>query len=177
MTNNKNFKWLINDIYSSLVLKIISNQKTTITIFNVDSILKNTGEIQEIETANIDDLTNLLNFGIVRFVNNLNNNDIIDIPFRNLYKLYENSNTLNNNEKEKIIPFDEIDAFSVIDGIVRNDLLLSSTIINNPSEDLNEMMEIASIFATYGMQEKFDALTKITMINHRRIMSELKENL
>ena len=177
MTDNKNFKWLTNDIYSTLVLKVMSDKDTILGVFNISGILETTGEKLEVETANIDDLTNLLTLGMVRFTNVLDNSDILDIPFRNLYKLYKNANTLDANEKEKFLPFKEIDIFSVINGVVRNDLLLSSTVINKVSDDLNEVMRIASDFGNYGMQEKFDAMTKVTMINHRRLMSDKKENL
>lgn len=177
MNNNKNFKWLINDIYSSIVLKIMLDQNTALGVFNISGILNTTGDKIEIESANIDDLTNFLNLSIVRFVNVLDENDILDIPFRNLYKLYETANQLEAIENERLIPFKELDTFSVINGVVRNDLLLSSTIINKISEDLDEIMKVASLFGKYGMQEKFDALVKITMINHRRIMNDIKENL
>ena len=39
---------------------------------------------------NIDDLTNLLTVGMVRFCNITDSQDILDVPFRNLYKLYYN---------------------------------------------------------------------------------------
>ena len=173
---NNNFKWLTGDIDSSLVLKVIykkNNVHEEYAIFNVQDVLEVTGDKLEVETANIDDLTNLLTIGIVRFVNVGDMSDILDIPFRNLYMLYENGNVIGENTK-KLIPFSKLDTFSVIDGTVRNDFLVFSAIINDASDDLNEVMRIASEFGGYGMQEKFDALTNLTMINHRRLVSDVK---
>ena len=33
-------------------------------------------------------------------------------------------------------------------------------------------MKIASVFGSYGMQEKMDALNEITLINHRRLKND-----
>lgn len=176
MTKNKNFKWLTNDIYSTFVLRVMFDDYNLNGVFNISSLLETTGEKLEVETANIDDLTNFLTLGMVRFVNVLNDSDILDIPFRNLYKLYENANVLGVNEEGKLISFKELDIFAVINGVVRNDLLISCTLVDKISEDLSEVMKMAYEFGSYGMQERFDAMTKVTMINHRRLMSDVKEN-
>ena len=173
MTNN-NFKWLTYDIDSSMVLKVIYDKDkidSDYAIYNVIDVLEVTGDKLDIETANIDDLTNLLTVGIVRFVNVSDINDVLDIPFRNLYKLYENSNILGE-KSDKMMSFEEMNVFSVIDGNFRNNYLIFSTLIDDISDDLYDVMKIAYEFGSYGMQEKFDALTKITMINHRRIIND-----
>ena len=36
-------------------------------------------------------------------------------------------------------------------------------------------MKISCEYGSYGMQEKMDALNKITIINHKRIVSDEKE--
>ena len=169
MIENKNFNWLTSDIYSSLVVKVMYNDNTLLGIFDVKGVLDITGEELKIVTANIDDLTNFLTMGIVRFVNG---NDILDIPFRNLYKLYENADILGVSKEGKMISFKEIEAFAVIDGKVINDLCLSCTLINEVMDDLKIVIKIANDFSSYGMNEKFDALTKITVVNHRRLMND-----
>ena len=177
MADNKNFKWLTNDIDCSLILKVVPKKDNLLdnyVVFNVSDVLDVTGDKLEIKTANIDDLTNLLTVGIVRFVNINNPSDILDIPFRNLYMVYENGNVLGDSDFSKFLSFKEIDAFSVIDGVVQNDYIIYSVIISKISDDLNEVMNIASKFGNYGMQEKFDALIDITTINHKRLLSDVQ---
>lgn len=180
MTNKKNFRWLEDDINDTLVLKVVYNsgdKEEVYGVFNVMDVLETTGDELDIKTANIDDLINLLTLGIVRFVNVSDNSDILDIPFRKLYLLYQNGNVLGKTEDVKLIPFSDLEVFSIIDGTVRNDFLMFSAVIDDVSEDLQEVMKIAYEFMEYGMQEKFNALTKITMINHRRLVANQKELL
>ena len=171
---NDNFKWLTYDIDSSIVLKVVRKNNDKIddcVIFNVIDVLDVSGNSLNIMTANIDDLTNLLTIGIVRFANMGDLCDVIDIPFRNLYKLYENSNRLG--EDISIgLSFLDIDAFSVIDGSVRSDCMVYSTIINDVSSDLSRVMEIACEFGSYRMMKKFEVLSEITLINHRRLVND-----
>ena len=60
---------------------------------------------------------------------------------------------------------------------MENDFLILSALINEVSDDLNEVMKIAYEFGDYGMQEKFDALSKMTLINHRRLLNGEKERV
>ena len=171
---NDNFKWLTYDIDSSIVLKVVRKNNDKIddcVIFNVIDVLDVSGNSLNIMTANIDDLTNLLTIGIVRFANMGDLSDVMDIPFRNLYKLYENSNRLG--EDISIgLSFLDIDAFSVIDGSVRSDCMVYSTIINDVSSDLSRVMEIACEFGSYRMMKKFEVLSEITLINHKRLVND-----
>lgn len=179
MTNN-NFKWLMNDIDKTLILKVIykrNDKEEEYGVFNVFDVLETTGEELEVKTANIDDLTSLLTLGIVRFVNILDSSDVLDIPFRNLYLLYQNANALGENTTSRVMSLEDLDIFSVIDGTVRNEFLVVSATINEPSAELDEVMKIAHEFGNYSMQEKFDALSKITVINHRRLVAEQKEKV
>ena len=168
---NDNFKWLTFDIDSSIVLKIVYKNTNDYTIFNVIDALDVSGNSLNIMTANIEDLTNLLTIGIVRFANMGDLNDIIDIPFRNLYKLYQNGNKLGDNT-DSVLSFGDIDAFSVIDGNLRNDCLIYPMIINDVSNDLYRLMEIANGFGSYRMMKKFETLSEITLINHRRLIND-----
>ena len=47
-----------------------------------------------------------------------------------------------------------------------------SSVFANPTSELNEVMKIAYNFSSYNMQEKFDAMSDVTMINHRRLKNE-----
>ena len=177
MTKN-NFKWLTGDIDKTLILKVMYKKDNVCEeygVFNVSDVLETTGDELEVETANIDDLTKFLTMGIVRFTNVTDSSDILDIPFRNLYKLYQSANLLGVSSEQRLVSFNELDTFSVIDGTIRNDLLVFSAMISESSDDLNQVMKIAYEFGNYGMQEKFDALSKITLINHRRLVKDEKE--
>ena len=50
--------------------------------------------------------------------------------------------------------FKELDVFSVIDGKMRDDLLIFSGVIGNINDDLKELITIAYGFGELGMQEK-----------------------
>lgn len=172
MSENKNFGWLIKDIYSSIVLNVLYDESTQMGVFHVSDVLETTGDKLEVKTANIDDLTHFLTLGMVRFVNVLDSNDFLDIPLRNLYKLYDNANNIDAMDDRKIFSFKEIDGFAIIDGMTREDLLLYCTLIDRVSEDLNEVMQVAKDYGSYGMQEKFDAMSHVTIINHRRLQAD-----
>lgn len=179
MTEN-NFKWLINDIDNSLVLRVIYKNNDIIEeygVFNVSDVLETPCDELEISTGNINDLTNLLTLGVVRFINISDHKDVLEIPFRKLYLLYKNGNMLGINNENKLISFQELDTFSIIDGTIRNDLLVFSAVIDKPSNELEEIMKISYEYGSYGMQEKMDALNKITIINHKRIVNDEKERI
>ena len=113
---------------------------------------------------------------IVKYTNGgLMDSDIIDIPLRNLIVLYRNGNVLGNTCVKKIVSFRELEAFSIIDGAITDDLEIIPALINKPSEDLYNVMRISSLYGEYGMQDKFNALSEITLINHRRLMRDNNE--
>lgn len=179
MTNKNNFRWLTNDIDNTLVLKLIyknSDGEEGYHIFNVLDVLETTGDKLDVKTANIDDLTNLLSLGIVRFVNVGDNSDILDIPFKKLYLLYKKASVLGEGVVGRAMSFSELDVFSVIDGVVSPEFLVMSSLINTVTEDLDRVMKIAYEFDSYSMQEKFDAMSEVTIINHRRLIADEKEN-
>ena len=178
MAKDKNFKWIMQDIDSTLILKVVyikNGIQEEYGIFNVVDVLETPCDKLEIDTGNINDLTNLLTLGIVRFTNIIDSSDVLEIPFRKLYLLYKNASVLTEETEGKLIPFSELDTFSVIDGTIRNDLLLFSCQIDKVSDELSNVMKIAYEYSEYNMQEKFSALNKITEINHRRLIDESKD--
>ena len=169
-----NFKWLDDDIDNTLVLKIVSNNESY-GAYCVYDVLETDGDEIDVKTANIDDLTCLLTLGMIRFINISDNKDILDIPLRNIRLLYDNAKVLGEDIEGRLMSLDELDAFSIIDGEMRNDVLLFSGVIGEASDDLKKVMNIAHNFGELGMQEKFEALNEITMINHRRLLNDKKE--
>ena len=179
MTNKNNFRWLSDDIDNTLVLKLIyknRNGSDEYHVFSVLDVLETTGDKLDIKTANIDDLTNLLSLGMVRFVNVRNSNDILDIPLKKLYLLYKNASILGENVLGKEMDFKELDAFSIIDGVPSDNFLVMSSLINTVSDDLDRVMKIAYEFDNYSMQEKFDSMSEVTVINHRRLIADEMNN-
>lgn len=179
MTEN-NFKWLINDIDNSLVLRVTYKNKDVFEeygVFNVSDVLETPCDELEISTGNINDLTNLLTLGLIRFVNVRKSKDILEIPFRKLLLLYKNGNILGLDNENKLISFKELDSFSVIEGVVRDDLLVFSAVVDKPSNELEEIMKIAYEYGNYGMQEKMDALERVTLVNHKRIVNDMKDKI
>jgi len=168
---NNNFKWLSHDIDNSLILKVLYSEEDY-AVYNVLDVLEVTGNKLNVETANIDDLTNLLTIGMVRFYNINDVHDIIDVPFRNLYRLYYKNDVLLDEMSSNMISFRELDAFSIIDGTISKNYMIISSVISKPTDDLDKVMKIAYKFASYDMQEKFDAMSDITLINHRRLKND-----
>ena len=104
--SNKNFKWLINDIDSSMIIKVLCGDgdiDSRCIVFNVFDLLSGTGDSIDIETANIDDLSKMLIFGVIRFVNVDDASDILDIPFRNLYMLYNKGSVIGSNNESVVV--------------------------------------------------------------------------
>lgn len=179
MTSKENFRWLIGDIDSTLVLQVFYKKNEDYEeygIFNIEDVLETPCDELEIDVGNINDLTNLLTLGVVRFININDRSDVLEVPFRKLYLLYENANVLGEENHNKLISFSEMDAFSVIDGTIKSDLLVNSFVVNKPSDDLDQVMKIAYEYGSYGMNEKIAALNKIDSINHRRLLSEIKDS-
>ena len=168
---NSNFKWLARDIDNSLILKVLYND-SDYAVFNVLDVLEVTGDRLDVETANIDDLTNLLTIGMVRFYNIDDTNDILDVPFRNLYNLYYKDGVLLEEMSNKEVSFSDVDAFSIIDGTITNNYKIVSSVYSKPTDEFERVMNIAYNFSNYSMQEKFDAMSEITMINHRRLKED-----
>ena len=198
MAKNNNFKWVMQDIESTLMLNVMYTRNGVnekYGVFSVTDVLETPCDELEIENGNINDLTNLLTLGVVRFTNIVDSADVIEIPFKKLYLLYKNSwrspdtkipfSKLDyvyseaetyDYEVGKLMRFSELDTFSVIDGTVRNDLFLFSIVSNAVSVDLISLIEIAYRYEKSDyMREKFDALKAINKINEKRLVNDEKE--
>lgn len=165
----ENFKWIIDDINDSITLRIffynedgniISNTCNAIMIKKIDT------SNLEVQEGNIMDMRNLL-LGMIRFYINNDNNKIIDIPFRKVLTLYEKASSLKDGSKGRSILLDEIDAFSSVDIIE-----IEPIIIEEISDDLKNFLELSSKYLNSNMQEEFDMLFKLNEINQKRIDSK-----
>ena len=115
-----------------------------------------------------DDLTNFINYSVIRFTNIQNEKNIIDIPLRKLQLLYDNSNKIGDISNKKI-SFETLEAFTIYNNnVISVGLNFISFKINEPSDEFKEILQISSTYPTMGMQEKFDALNKINIINYQK---------
>lgn len=170
--NNVNFKWLVNDTYMSIVLKLYYNDEDYGT-YEASDVIDTTGSVIDIEFANIDDITNLLTLDMIRFINTEDSSSIIDIPIRKMYMLYENGYTLEKKNVVKEMTISELEAFSIIDGSTENDFYkVKSFVIEEMSSDLKKVYDSAKIFGNLGMQEKFDTLSDVNVIDYRRVLRD-----
>ena len=111
---------------------------------------------------------NFVSHSVIRFRHDTNPENIIDIPLRNVYKLFLNSNELAT-INEKYLRLSKLEAFMVRDGEVKNDnYLVYAYKINEESEELNKTLKIAYEYNNLGMQEKIEALEQINLINYHR---------
>lgn len=179
----KDYEWLVRDIDNSLSLIIVykNNNKTNVYgTYYPSELINICGDDVLVEPANIDDLNNLLSFGVIRFKNVVADSaaDVVDIPLSNIYKLYENANFLSLKDEKytdngKLINHEEIEAFIILDGFKPgNKFKILTTCIDKPSEYLEKFMNIARDFSELGMQEKFNAISDINLLNYKRINEE-----
>lgn len=172
--DNNDFKWIAKDIYDSLIINLFykkNNQYILYGNYEASIVLDVVGGNIDVKFANIDDITNLITMGMVRFVNIKNESDVIDIPIRKLAVLFNNAvNIKNISDKSNLIELNKLDAFAVIGGIHIKDGYFVKTIkINDPNDSLIKLLDKAYEYGNMGMQEKFDTLSDVNMANYRRI--------
>lgn len=172
-----NFNWIVDDLYNSIIFKlyrIVDDMNVCFGTYEVNSILSSTGDELSVKFANIDNLSNLLNLSILRFVDINNMDNIIDIPLRNIYMLFNNSNNIGDSVNN-YISLNDLDSFSVYDGEIINDNYnLFIYKISEPSEYLSKIMLLAKEFGNMGMQEKFDTITEVNLLNYQRVTNDIR---
>ena len=161
------FNWIAQEIDNCLVLKLC-NSKKAIGIYQASEILSIDLDDVNVKFANALDLMNFVNHSVIRFRHITNPENIIDIPLRNVYKLFLNSNELAT-INEKYLRLNKLEAFMVRDGEVKNDNYLVYVYkVNEESEELKKTLKIAYEYNNLGMQEKIEALEQINLINYHR---------
>ena len=163
-----NFNWIIEEIDNNIIFELYDGDKW-LGIYQVSEILTKSFDELNIKFANIRDLIVAIDYSAVRFTNISDKNNFIDVPINKLYALFENSTILGEEFDKKEIKLSTLDAF----GIYKNEILgnksyMLSFRVNDPSEELTEIMNIAHNFGNLGMQEKTDSLFKINEINYKR---------
>lgn len=172
------YEWITQDINDSIVLMMVevkeNGEVKQYNSYQAVDVIDVVGNDVSVGQANVNDLSNLLTIGTMRF-KGIANNEILDIAFSNLYKLYENANQITlDMAKFKIINrllgLDELNAFTIINGTVPGgNYKIIATVISEMSQDLRRVIELARDYGTMSMDEKFMALREINQINDGRI--------
>ena len=168
------FSWLVSEIDSSMILKLMKDDES-LGVYQVSDILDASLEKVKVKFANANDLINFINHSVVRFRGNNDDYSILDIPFRKIWLLYLNSNSINKNDKRKV-NLSKLDAFLVCNGdLVKDECYIYPYKVNKESDELRKVMKIAFNFGYLGMQEKFDTLAKVNLINYHMTNSVSKK--
>lgn len=166
MNKEYSLNWLINEIDKSLIITLF-NKDESIGNYCVSNILSNGLNEIFIKFANVQDLTNFINYSVIRFTDISNKNNFIDIPLRNLLIIYQDSNPIGNNTKKILL--NKLEAIVIYNKeIFQEELSIKSYQISNPSCEQLEIMNISHNYINLDMQQKFDALNKINLINYQK---------
>ena len=160
------FNWIVSEIDHSIILKLLDDDKL-IGIYQVSDIGYEIEDV-EVKFANVADLIKFINHcGIIfRDVNDSNN--IIRIPIRKILLLFSYSNTLDEDGK-KSIKVNNLEAFMMRGGeLLKGNYQIQAYKVNDESDELKEVMEIAYKFGNMGMQETIDALEKVNLVNYHK---------
>lgn len=172
MNTKYDYEWITRDIFDSIIINMFDNNENFVSCFQANDIINAVGDDVTVSQANINDLSCLLDYGIVKFTDTISSN-WLNIPFKYLYKLYEDPNYLfidelkieNNNKK---IHMNEIDSYGIINDNYLTDNYLIVTCIKKISDDLKQIIEIAKNYDSMSMNEKFNALSEVNLINYKR---------
>lgn len=175
------YEWITQDINNSIVLMLVNvkengeiNQYNSYQAVDVVDIV---GNDVSVGLANVNDLSNLLMVGTMRF-KGIGNNEVLDVSFSSLYKLYENANVISLEPMKiqmvnRLLGLGELNAFTIVDGTVPGDnYKIIATVIGEMSQDLKRLIELARDYGMMSMDEKFWALSEINQINEQRIKRE-----
>lgn len=162
-----NFNWLLSDIDETLIFMLMDG-KGMLGSYKASGFVVNGNNIVTIRFANIMDLTNFVDYGMVRFVNTLNKENIIDIPLKKLNHLYKASSEVID-RVPRGVELPELNTFSVYNGkVVTDGYAIYGYKIGEPSEDLKQILTITNGYDKLNMNEKIEALEDINLISYER---------
>lgn len=158
----KNYEWLVEDINDSYRLKVFykdsdGNKRyatyVTTNINRLDNL-----EIEAV-SGNVQDIENLIS-GMVRFVNEIDESKILDIPLRNIYML---SALHGDKQYSREVNFKELQGFTPVDIET-----IEVHYLNEKSKELEEIEIIAKDYFGMGMQDKFNSMKRVNELNEER---------
>ena len=161
------FSWVLSEIDNSLILKLVSSDGS-IGIYQVNDLIMgyNLDKVS-VKFANANDLINFINYGAVRFRDVNHPENIIDIPIKKVWRLYLNSNLVGMGDKKKN-SLKQLAAIVVCDQeMLKEDAFVYTYKVNKESDELRKLLKLAFNFDYLGMQDMFNALAKINLINYK----------
>ena len=160
------FNWIVNEIDQCIILKLINDDKT-LGIYQVSEIGYDFDDV-EVRFANVSDLIKFINHSAIIFRDVSDSSNIIRIPVRKILLLFTNSNKIND-KGNKMISDDTLEAFIMYDGnLLKGKYQIHSYKVNDESEELKEIMDIAYRFGNMGMQDTIEALEKVNLLNYHK---------
>ena len=153
------FDFVIDDINNSYRLKVFYKDidgNLVSSSFLAKELIKLDMSKIDIDSEKIADLDNFL-LGMVRFVSEENDKFFIDIPLRSMY-IFDGNDTI-----AKSIDIKGMGAFSPID-ILHVELYY----MDNISDELREIFKLSKKYFKMGMQDKFNAFTRINELSKER---------
>ena len=167
MNKSEDFNWLLNDIDNTLIF-MLRDGKQMLGSYQVTSLRINGDDSSTVRFANIADLTNFASYATVRFTDSVNEENIIEIPLKELNKVYKACSEVVDSVP-KGINLNEINSFAVVDGkVVKDGYTIYGYKIAHISLELDEILDITSNFDELSQNEKIDALEDINMINYQQ---------
>ena len=171
MDREYDFKWVINEIDNSLIFMLRSG-KEVLGSYYADSLKINGIDMVSIKFANINDLTNFVNYSLVRFVNSLDETNIIDIPIK---KIYELITTVKNSDPEPI-ELEKLGSFAVLsDKVVSYGYAIVPYKVRDASDEFVDMVRKISEFDQLNMNQKIAVLEDINLMNYQKEKEGLKK--
>ncbi len=158
----KNYEWLVEDINDSYRLKVFykdsdgNKRYATYVATNINRL--DNLEIEAV-SGNVQDIENLIS-GMVRFVNEIDESKILDIPLRNIYML---SALHGDKQYSREVNFKELQGFTPVDIET-----IEVHYLNEKSKELEEIEIIAKDYFGMGMQDKFNSMKRVNELNEKR---------
>ena len=166
MNNVYDFNWVVNEIDQCIVLKLVDNDKT-LGIYQASEIGYDLNDI-EVRFANVADLIRFINHSGIVFRDVSDSNNIIRVPIRKILLLFNNSNKLGD-KGNKNINTRTLEAFIMYNNeLLKGKYQIQAYKVNDESEELKEIMDIAYRFGNMGMQDTIDALEKVNLVNYHK---------
>ena len=168
MNREYDFQWVVNEIDNSLIFMLKSG-KELLGSYYADSLKINGIDMVSVKFANINDLTNFVNYSLVRFVNSLDKTNIIDIPIK---KIYELISAVKSSDPEPI-ELEKLGSFAVLsDKVVSYGYAIVPYKVRDANDEFVDMMRKISEFDQLSMNQKIDVLEDINLINYHKDMEK-----
>lgn len=168
------YEWITRDLNDSIIIMLVEVKENgeikQYNSYQAVDVVDVVGNDVSVELANVNDLSNLLLLGTMRF-KGISNSEVLDISFSNLYKLFENANVIsletgNIQMINRLLSLADLNAFTIVDGTLPGDnYKIIATVINSASKELKRLIELARDYGMMSMDEKFSALKEINQIN------------